>query len=269
MKIQGAHVLITGAASGIGRHMALGVAQRGGILSLLDLNQDGLETLVLQVRNSGGTAEGFLCDVGNRTAVYDIARQVVKAVGAVDILINNAGIVSGQNLLEIPDEKIEESFRVNTLSLFWTTKAFLPEMIQRNRGHLVTIASASGIIGVARLTDYSATKWAAVGFDESLRVELKKTAPGVKTTVICPYYIDTGMFDGVRSRFPFLLPILKEKKVAERILKTIERNQPRLVLPLMVQMIPWLRILPLSWFDAIANLIGVNSSMDNFKGRQQ
>ncbi len=269
MKIRDAHVLITGAASGIGRRMALGTARRGGTLSLWDLNPEGLDAVVREIRGAGGTAEGFVCDIGDRQAVYETAGRVAAATGPIDILINNAGVVSGQSLLEIPDEKIEASFRVNVLPLFWTAKAFLPKMIERNRGHLVTIASAAGLIGVARLTDYSTTKWAAVGFDESLRVELKKTAPGVKTTVVCPYYIDTGMFDGVRSRFPFLLPILKEERVAERILRAIERDRPQLILPAMVRTIPWLRVLPVSWFDAIANLMGINASMDDFKGRRR
>ena len=122
--------------------------------------------------------------------------------------------MSGKDFLELPDDKIEATFDINVLSLFWTGKAFLPSMIQRNRGHIVTIASASGLIGVARLADYASSKWAAVGFDESLRAELSKVAPGVMTTVVCPFYINTGMFRGVRSRFPFLLPILEEDDVA-------------------------------------------------------
>ena len=98
-------------------------------------------------------------------------------------------------------------------------------MIQRNRGHIVTIASASGLIGVARLADYASSKWAAVGFDESLRAELSKVAPGVMTTVVCPFYINTGMFRGVRSRFPFLLPILEEDDVARRVVHAIQTDR--------------------------------------------
>ena len=95
-------------------------------------------------------------------------------------------------------------------------------MIERNRGHIVTIASAAGLIGVPRLTDYCATKFAAVGLDESLRVELKQRGSAIRTTVVCPYYIDTGMFEGVKTRFSFLLPILKEQKVVDKILRAIE-----------------------------------------------
>ena len=148
--------------------------------------------------------------MSRRERVYAVAEETRAAAGGVDVLINNAGVVSGRSLLDIPDEKIEATFAVNTLSLFWVTKAVLPDMLRRGEGHIVTIASASGLIGVAKLSDYAASKWAAVGFDESLRAELRQTAPGVRTTVVCPCYIDTGMFRGVKSRFPLLLPILKE-----------------------------------------------------------
>ena len=258
-EIEKSRVLITGAASGLGRRMARGVAERGGHPILWDLDRDGLETLRREI---GG--ETFVCDVSDREAVYRVAEEV----GPVDILINNAGVVSGDRFLDIPDEKIERSLAVNTLALFWTTKAFLPSMIERGRGHLVTIASAAGLIGVSRLTDYSASKFAAVGLDESLRVELKKAATGVRTTLVCPYFTNTGMFEGVRTRFSFLLPILDEANVAEKTLRAIERNRARLNLPPMVYTIPLLRLLPASWFDAIAGFMGINVAMDKFVGRR-
>jgi all-trans-retinol dehydrogenase (NAD+) len=263
--IAGSHVLVTGAASGLGRRMALGIARRQGTLSLWDVNQEALERVLEEVRGLGARAEAFVVDVSNREAVYDAARRVEHAV---DILVNNAGVVSGRPLLELPDENIERSFAVNVLALFWTTKAFLPGMIERGRGHVVTIASAGGLIGVPKLSDYSASKFAAVGFDESLRVELRRTAPGVRTTVVCPFFVATGMFAGVKTRFSFLLPILDEEKVSERILAAIESNQKRLLMPWMVKTIAPLRLLPVSWFDGIARFMGIDASMDDFVGRR-
>src|SRR5207247_8346795 len=137
------------------------------------------------------------------------------------ILINNAGVVSGKGLLEISEEAIQRTFDVNTLALFWTTRAFLPGMIARDRGHVVTIASAAGIVGTSRLVDYCASKHAAVGFNEALRLELKRQGNKVVTTVVCPFYISTGMFEGVKTRFPLLLPILEPQKVADRIVDAI------------------------------------------------
>ena len=265
-ELRGAHVLITGAASGLGRRMALGIAQRGGkTLSLWDVNLEGLDAVAEEVERSGAGARPVVCDVSDRSAVYTAAKRITEPV---DILINNAGVVSGKSLLDIPDEQIRKSLEVNIHSLFWMIKAFLPAMIERNRGHIVTIASAAGLIGVPRLTDYCATKFAAVGLDESLRVELKKRAPGMRTTVVCPYYIDTGMFEGVKTRFSFLLPILTEENAVHKILRAIERNRPQLHMPLLVHSIPLLRLLPTSWFDAIARFMGISASMDEFVGRK-
>ena len=212
-------------------------------------------------------ARGFLCDVAQRENVYRVADETRAAAGVVDVLINNAGIVNGKGILELPDEKIAATFAINTLSLFWTTKAFLPQMIERGRGHVVTIASAAGLIGVPKLTDYAASKWAAVGFDESLRAELRNSAPAIRTTVVCPFYIDTGMFHGVKSRFPWLLPILSEDHVASRIVSAIQRDQPRIIMPPFVYLVPIMRVLPIGMFDWLATFFGVNASMDAFKGR--
>jgi len=267
-EIAGRHVLVTGGASGIGRLMAKKLAALGGRVSIWDIQRENLDKVIAEL-NAGGreTARGFFCDVSKRENVYRAAEETTAAGGPVEILINNAGVVSGKPLLQLPDDKIEATFAVNVLALFWTTKAFLPHMIQDNRGHVVTIASASGLVGVPKLSDYSASKWAAIGFDESLRGELRKAAPGVMTTVVCPYYIDTGMFHGVKSRFPFLLPILKEDKVAERVVSAIQRNKRRLLMPPLVYTVPLMRLFPVGAFDALASFFGINASMDEFKGR--
>ena len=267
-EIAGRHVLVTGGASGIGRLMARKLAALGGRVSIWDIQRENLDKVVAEL-NAGGreTARGFFCDVSKRENVYQLAEETKAASGPVDILINNAGVVSGKPLLQIPDEKIEATFAINVLALFWTAKAFLPHMIENNRGHVVTIASASGLVGVPKLSDYAASKWAAVGFDESLRGELRKTAPGVMTTVVCPFYIDTGMFHGVKSRFSWLLPILKEDKVAERVVSAIQRNKRRLMMPPVVYTVPLMRLFPVGVFDWLAAFLGVNASMDEFTGR--
>jgi all-trans-retinol dehydrogenase (NAD+) len=158
---------------------------------------------------------------------------------------------------------------VNTMALFWTAKAFLPEMIHRNTGHIVTVASAAGLVGTARLADYCASKYAAVGFDESIRAELKQTAPGVKTTVICPYYINTGMFRGAKTRFSWLLPILDERYAADRMVDAIRRQRSRLIMPPLVYTVPLLRLMPVAVFDWVVTFLGVNASMHDFRGRRE
>jgi all-trans-retinol dehydrogenase (NAD+) len=207
--------------------------------------------------------------VADRDQVYRTARAVESEGGPIDVVVNSAGVVSGKAFLDLTDENIERTFGVNTLALFWTCKAFLPGMVERNRGHIVTLASASSFVGVAKLVDYASSKWAAYGFDESLRVELKKRGSAVKTTVVCPYYVNTGMFTGVKSRFPRMLPILEERYVVRRIADAIERDRARLILPWPIFLMPLMRILPTRAMDALADFLGVNVSMDEFVGRSQ
>jgi len=267
--INNKHVLITGGASGIGRRLVLRCAEMGAAVTILDLDEAGATAAAAEAAALGpGPVRGFACDVGDPAQVAARAAEVVAAQGPVDILVNNAGVVSGKPLLELSDEHIERTFRVNTLALFWTTKAFLPAMVARGSGHIVTVASAAGLIGSPRETDYAASKFAAVGFNEALRLELKRSAPGVKTTVIRPFYIDTGMFAGVKTRFPLLLPILKEANVTERILRAIQHNAPQLDMPLMVRTVPLMRLLPVWAFDGLADFFGITAAMDEFTGRE-
>ncbi|BDZ47490.1 hypothetical protein GCM10025866_33990 [Naasia aerilata] len=141
-------------------------------------------------------------NVADRDQVREAAAATLAAVDRVDVLVNNAGVVTGKPLLEASEDQIQRTFDVNVLALYWVTRAFLPGMLTRRRGTVVTVASAAGLIGVARQTDYAASKHAAVGFDESLRAELRGSGRGVRTLVVCPYYIDTGMFEGSAPASP-------------------------------------------------------------------
>ncbi len=264
-----AHVLVTGAASGLGRLMALEAVHRKARVTLLDRDAEGLERVREELCRLGGDASALVVDLADRAALQAVCAQVLAARGGVDILINNAGIVSGKPLLETSDEAIERTFQVNTLAHFWTVRAFLPGMLSRGWGHLVTVASVAGLAGTSRLSDYCASKFAAVGFDESLRVELKRQGSPVRTTVVCPYFIDTGMFAGASTRFSWLLPILQPDYVVRRIMTAIERNRSRLILPRFVLALPVARVLPPVLFDAVLRLLGVSRSMDHFRGRQR
>jgi all-trans-retinol dehydrogenase (NAD+) len=266
--ISNKHVLITGAASGIGRLLALRCAGLGATVTIWDLDAAGGEAAAAEATALGpGRALAFACDVSDRAQVYARAEEVRAQAGPVDVLVNNAGVVSGRELLELDDERIERTFAVNALAPFWVTRAFLPAMVAGGSGHVVTVASAAGLMGSPRMTDYSASKFAAVGFNEALRLELKRSAPGVKTTIVCPFYIDTGMFEGVKTRFPLLLPILCERDVVERILKAVQHDRPQVVMPWMVSTLPAMRLLPVAAFDRLAGFFGITVAMDEFTGR--
>ena len=262
--LNGSRVLITGGASGLGRQLAIQSAAKGAEVLIWDMNLDAANKVVEEIKNAGGAASAHRVDITNRDSVNKLALEV----GAVDVLFNNAGVVSGDWFLDLDPASIERTYNVNVLSLYWMTQVFLPAMVQANRGCVVTVSSASGLLGVAKLTDYAASKFAAFGFMESLRSELRMKRSSVNTLTVCPHYIGTGMFDGVQTKFPWLLPILEEAKVAAKILRSVEKGKAQLVLPKFVNVIPVTRILPVRAFDKVTDFFGVNRTMDHFRGRK-
>lgn len=258
-------VLITGGGSGIGRLLALGAAERGARIILWDLSKEAAESVRDEIIGQGYDAQAHGVDVSDR----DTVKAAAKETGPVDVVINNAGIVTGKYLLDASDDAIERTIRVNTLALFWVTRAFLGNMLKNHRGTVVTISSAAGLVGVAKQTDYSASKFAAFGFAESLRMELSKNNTGVNSLVVCPYYIRTGMFEGVHTKYPLLLPILTPEYVAQKTLTAIEQGRHELIMPRFVNLLSPARVLPAGWFDKLMNQLGVNNTMDHFVGRVQ
>ena len=262
-QLAGNTILITGGASGLGRLLALKAARLGARVAIWDIDSGRLAAVLAELAAITSTPpQGCLCDVSDREAVQAAARQLQETLGPVDILVNNAGIVLGRRLMDSSDANIERTLGVNTLGLFWTCRAVLPGMIRSRKGHIVTVASAGGLIGVAGLVAYCTSKWAAVGFDDALRSELRTVAPQIKTTVVCPYYMDTGMFSGVRTKFSWLLPILKAEAVADRIIRAITRDCPRVMMPFLVALVPLLRLVPVAVCDWLVDFLGINQSVE-------
>lgn len=266
--IKGNIALVTGGGSGIGRLMCRQLAAKGAIVVTWDVNEAGNLETVRQVVEKGGQCRAYTVDLCNRHAIYSAATRVKEEVGKVDILINNAGVVTGKNLLDCPDESIIRTFDVNILSHFWTTKAFLGDMISRGKGHIVTIASAAGKFPCNRLVDYCSSKYAAVGFDDTLRLELMAEGhTGIKTTVVCPVFITTGMFEGFQSKY---FPILKPEYVAEEVVDAMLLNTPVLMLPYTLKINLLLNlILPQKVLLYLSNVLDITHSMDNFVGRRK
>ncbi|XP_058278399.1 epidermal retinol dehydrogenase 2-like isoform X2 [Hirundo rustica] len=150
-----------------------------------------------------------------------------------------------------------------------TYKAFLPAMVAANHGHLVCIASCAGFLGISHISDYCASKFAALGFAESIDMEmraLRKT--GIKTTIVCPYVINTGMFDGVKAKWPRVLPILDPEYVAERIISAVRQNQEMLFIPRIFYFLYFFRsFLPVKAAVLLLDYFGGMEIMSTFKGR--
>uniref|UniRef100_A0A1A8S752 Short chain dehydrogenase/reductase family 16C, member 5 n=1 Tax=Nothobranchius rachovii TaxID=451742 RepID=A0A1A8S752_9TELE len=268
--VAGEVVLITGSGSGIGRLMAQEFAALGAVLVLWDINHEGMkETARLAKKEGASRVHYYVCDCSDKTDVYKVAEQVKREVGDVSILVNNAGIVTGKKFMDAPDSLIEKTMEVNTMAHFWTYKAFLPAMIANNHGHLVSIASSAGLIGVNGLADYCASKFAAVGFAESVGLELLATGKdGIKTTIVCPYFINTGMFDGCQTKWPRLLPILNAEDVAKKIIHAVLTDQVYLLLPKSMYTITALKnILPMKQGLMLGQYLGAFNLMDTFRGR--
>eukprot|EP01004_Peranema_trichophorum_P006144 NODE_4979_length_1086_cov_22.620976_g4426_i0.p1 GENE.NODE_4979_length_1086_cov_22.620976_g4426_i0~~NODE_4979_length_1086_cov_22.620976_g4426_i0.p1 ORF type:complete len:309 (+),score=46.78 NODE_4979_length_1086_cov_22.620976_g4426_i0:41-928(+) len=265
--LKGKVVVITGAGSGIGRLMSLKLAKEGCKIAVWDVVPAGAEETVKQIKEAGGQASPYICDVSNVEAVMAGAKKTLDDFGKVDILINNAGIVSGKKILDVSEKMAKLTMDINTTAHFWTVRGFLPDMLERNSGTVVTIASAAGLTGVAGLADYCASKFGAVGFNESLRFELRKLNKNVSTLCVCPYYINTGMFTGVKTKYPFLLPILEPEYVANKIIKAIKRQDTMLFMPRIVRFTPVARVFPTWLSDRVAEELGISNTMDDFKGR--
>ncbi|XP_034935940.1 short-chain dehydrogenase/reductase family 16C member 6 [Chelonus insularis] len=227
--IRGEVALVTGGAGGLGRLIAKKLAALGAHVIIWDIDKLGIQEIVSEIQSTGGKCTGYVCDITNKDEVYNTAKTIKIEVGNVTIVVNNAGYVCGELFMNLPDNEIERTYQVNILSHYWINKSFLKEMMKENHGHIVTIASVAGLLGTYRCTDYSATKFAAVGYHESLFSELQAHGyNGIHTTLICPYYINTGMFSGVKPR---LMAMLEPEYVAEEIVIAILTNQIYVVLP--------------------------------------
>lgn len=278
--IRGAVVVITGGASGIGLEMALECARRGArAIAIWDLDEEAGRAAATRLGSeakpadsagraaSSGIAKFYRVDVTDSASVTDAAAQSLADFGRVDVLINNAGVVTGKDFLDLTDDDVRQTFEVNTLSHYRTTREFLPGMLERDRGAIVTIASAAGLVGVARQTDYSASKFGAVGFAESLRAELRHRGSNVHTLLYCPYYISTGMFDGVKTKVPALLPILEPADAGRQVIDALEAGHQLKVAPPFVKAVQFAKGLPVPILDRLLDLSGINETMDDFVGR--
>lgn len=277
---KGKKVLITGGASGIGKLMG-GMALDKGAAALViwDINQDSIESVVRELdqkakdQGRAGRVYGMRVDVSNQAMVADRYEQTKREVGEIDILINSAGIITSNKTFDqcTPDE-INRTMMVNALAPMYVTQQVLPDMVARDSGYICNIGSAGGMIANPRMSIYAASKWATIGWSDSVRIELREMKSRVRVTTIAPYYITTGMFDGVRSK---IFPLLRPENVASRILRAIERDTAfKMFMPWIPYPHHFIRllqgILPIRVFDwLVGRVLGIYHTMDHFTGRKK
>lgn len=267
MNFQNKAILITGGCSGIGKIMARKSLERGvSKLVILDINPSVFEALKEEWKSFGKQIFTYQIDLSDTEQIKEAVAKVKSDVGIIDILINNAGVVTGKYFHEHSHENIALSMKVNSQAPMHLTLEFINDMISRNSGAICTIASSAGLISNPKMSVYAASKWAAVGWSDSLRLEMQQLGKKISVTTVMPFYINTGMFDGVKSK---LLPILEPESTAEKIIKAIEKERKTLAMPLPYRFIRFSQgILPLPIFDwVMKNIFGVYDTMKDFKGR--
>ncbi len=189
--LNGRVAVITGAGSGMGRSMALRLAEDDAKIAIWDINGEGAEETAQMVRDAGGTAIAIEADCSDRAAIKAAADQTRRELGKIAILINNAGIAPFTPFLEIDEELLERVYRINTLGPFYLTQEVAPDMIEAKWGRIINITSSSVQTGSPLQTHYTGSKGALLGFTKSLALALGEH--GITVNMIPPGSIDTPM----------------------------------------------------------------------------
>lgn len=267
--VRGSNVLITGAAMGLGKLFATNAVKEGAATVILwDANETKLRETAAELEAAGGTIRCETVDVTSQDRVVDAAARVRLDVGAVHVLFNNAGIVRGNGYFWESDPKdFLLTMEVNSIGPMLVAREFLPGMIESGRDcRLVNIASSAGLNAIPRMAAYAASKWAAVGFSDSVRLELEQAGyDRVKVTTVCPTYINTGMFTGAKGIL--FTPMLKQEDVVAETWAAMLQGRPFVVVPWTSRMNKVLTgVLPVRLRDFYLRRVGVYNSMDDFTG---
>jgi NAD(P)-dependent dehydrogenase (short-subunit alcohol dehydrogenase family) len=254
-------VLITGAGSGLGQALAHRFAAAGAQVACVDINLDRVQGTLATLTGEGHAA--YAADVGSDDAMDALAESVLAHWGVPDVLINNAGIASGGDVLEAPISEWRHLWEVNVLSVVRGTKLFLPAMLKRGSGHVVSTASFAGLAGAPGLMTYGVSKAAVVAFSEQLRAECHGT--GVDVSVICPAFFKTNLMESTvgTEKIKHLGQKMMDRspdsldQVADRVFDGIKRRR-FLILPTKREPMLWRlkRFLPERYFKELVKLSG-------------
>ncbi|MEU4311925.1 SDR family NAD(P)-dependent oxidoreductase [Nocardia sp. NPDC024068] len=270
--VAGKKVLITGAAMGLGKLFAERAVREGATAVVLwDINDTALAETAAELTAAGGAVHTHRVDISDRAAVAAAADAVRVAVGDIDVLVNNAGIVRGNTYFwEMKDrDDIDRTMAINALAPMYVTLEFLPAMVSgTGEARVLTIASSAGLVHNPRMSVYAASKWAALGWSDSVRIELQQAGHAhVRVTTVCPTYINTGMFQGAKGFW--FTPILDQHKVVDTSWAEMKKGTPVVILPWTSRLNKALSgVLPIKLRDLFLNTVGVYHSMDEFTGRK-
>jgi NAD(P)-dependent dehydrogenase (short-subunit alcohol dehydrogenase family) len=198
MDLKGKTAVITGGASGIGLATAIQFSKAGANLVLGDIEDAPLATQVDELRSHGATVIGAHCDVAKESDVEALRDAALKEFGAVHVIFNNAGVAGGATI-GTPKKIWDWVMSVNLDGVVNGMNAFIPLFLEQNEGHVVNTASEAGLVGVAGMGPYNASKFAVVGISESLFHELANTGKNVHVSVLCPNFVRTRIFESERN----------------------------------------------------------------------
>lgn len=272
--VAGKRVLVTGAAMGLGKSFALrAVKERAADVVLWDINETALKETAAELAALGGSRiHHFVVDVSDQQGIADAGAAVRAEVGGIDVLVNNAGIVRGNGYFWETENRadIDKTVAINSLAPMYITLEFLPAMVANTgtEARVLTIASSAALVSNPRMSVYAASKWAALGWSDSVRLELEQSGnEHVKFTTVCPTYINTGMFDGAKGFW--FTPMLEQEEVVDTSWSEMKKGSALVVMPWTSRLNRAITgLLPIKVRDFYLNTVGVYRSMEEFRGRK-
>ena len=190
-ELKGKIALITGGSRGIGKAIALALAEEGVNVAITGRNEEKLKAVVQEIEQKGVKSVYAVFDITSKTEVYGALEKLQKDFGKIDVLVNNAGIAAFGGILEREDEKWEEIVKTNLFGAYYVVKAVVPSMVERKTGDIINISSTAGLKGNAMTSAYSASKFGLIGMSESMMLELRKQ--NIRVTTLMPSTIASDM----------------------------------------------------------------------------
>ena len=190
-ELKGKIALITGGSRGIGKAIALALAEEGVNVAITGRNEEKLKAVVQEIEQKGVKSVYAVFDITSKTEVYGALEKLQKDFGKIDVLVNNAGIAAFGGILEMEDEKWEEIVKTNLFGAYYVVKAVVPNMVERKSGDIINISSTAGLKGNAMTSAYSASKFGLIGMSESMMLELRKQ--NIRVTTLMPSTIASDM----------------------------------------------------------------------------